>query len=248
MCQIHGFMNIKAMCMVIMVMAGVSSWNASAGALDLPESQVSAAWDQWRSEIVALTARDAEEEHPDDAVLFIGSSSIRLWDSIKADMAPYHPIQRGYGGARFSDLAVFAEELIAAHRFRGVVVFVANDVTGREDDPEPDQVAEWFRMVAEVALRHQPEAEVFYVEVTPTPSRWHAWNAIKEVNSVIRTLCQGHPRLHYIATTARFLDERGEPRPDYFVGDRLHLNETGYAIWAELIKAELAEVWGREEN
>ncbi len=231
---------------VIIVMAGFLSWSALAVALDLPESQVRAAWEQWRGEIEGLKARDTEEEHPDEAVLFIGSSSIRLWGSIEADMAPYHPIQRGYGGARFSDLAVFAEDLIAAHRFRGVVVFVANDVTGRDDDPEAGQVAQWFRMVAEVALRHQPEAMVFCVEVTPTPSRWHAWHAIREVNTALRAVCEGDPRLHYVATASRFLDGQGEPRAEYFVSDRLHLNESGYAVWAELIRSELAAVWGRE--
>ncbi|MEQ8836457.1 MAG: hypothetical protein RID07_06595, partial [Lacipirellulaceae bacterium] len=67
------------------------------------------ALEKWSEAIAALEAKDKVEKHPDDAILFIGSSSIRLWKDIAADMSPYHPIQRGYGGARWTDVAVFAE-------------------------------------------------------------------------------------------------------------------------------------------
>ncbi len=211
---------------------------------ELPEKQVAAARERWSEDIAKLLAKDREETHPANAVLFLGSSSIRLWETIERDMAPYHPIQRGYGGARFSDLVVFADELAAAHRYRAVVIYVGNDVTGKEEDPEPAQVAEWFRQVAADARKHQPEAEVFCLAVTPTPKRHAAWAKIQEVNAALQQACEADPKLHFVATAGAYLDAGGEPHADYFKTDKLHQNEAGYHVWSGLIKAALHPVIG----
>ncbi len=211
---------------------------------ELPKKQVLAAQERWAEDIAKLKARDQEETHPQDALLFLGSSSIRRWETIRRDMAPYHAIQRGYGGARFADLVVFAEELVAAHRYRAVVVYVGNDVTGKEDDPEPAQVAEWFRQVAAAARARQPQADVFCVEITPTPKRWEAQPEIDKVNAALRAVCEADPKLHFIPTSAAYLDPQGQPRPEFFVEDKLHQNEAGYQVWSGLIKAALRPVIG----
>lgn len=211
---------------------------------ELPAEQVAAARERWAEDIARLKEKDALEKHPADAVLFLGSSSIRRWETIARDMAPYHPIQRGYGGARYADLAVFAPELMTPHRFRALVVYAGNDVVGKEDDPEPSQVAAWFRLVADAARAHQPEAAVFCVEITPTPKRWEARAKVAEVNAALRAVCEADPKLHFIPTAASYLDSNGGPRAELFVEDRLHQNEAGYRIWSGLIKAALRPVIG----
>ena len=94
-----------------------------ANRLDL-ECYRQAAHDRWQDDIAELGARDASESYPDDAVLFIGSSSIRLWSDIAADMQPYPVIQRGYGGAKWSDVAIFIDQLVRPHSCCAVVFFV----------------------------------------------------------------------------------------------------------------------------
>jgi hypothetical protein len=83
---------------------------------------------RWEPDIAALEALDGREADPPDAILFVGSSSIRLWDSITADMAPWSVVRRGYGGARYRDLCHFAPRLVANHDPRAIVVFVGNDI------------------------------------------------------------------------------------------------------------------------
>ncbi len=219
-------------------------WAGGSARAELPAAQVEAARERWAEDIAKLKAKDAVEQHPADAVLFLGSSSVRLWEGIAQDMAPYHPIQRGYGGARFADLVVFAEELMAAHRFRALVIYVGNDVAGRETDAAPEQVADWFKRVAAAARARQPEADVFCVAITPTPSRWAGWPQIQEANAALEAVCAADPKLHFIPTASAYLDENGEPRPEYFKKDRLHQNEAGYAVWSGLIKAALRSVIG----
>ena len=229
--------------MPVLVLAGTIS--AQTRSPELPAAQVKAARDRWGEEIEKMKAKAAAETHPADAILFLGSSSIRLWDGIGQDMAPYHPIQRGYGGAKFADLAVFAEELVAPHPYRAVVIFVGNDVTGKATDATVAQVVDWFQRVAQAAQRRQPGAPVFCVEITPTPSRWAAWDKIQAVNAALKAACEAQTGWHFIETAPSYLDSQGQPRPELFKKDRLHQNEIGYALWSKLIKARLDQVLGQ---
>ena len=203
-----------------------------------------AALHKWSDAIAALESKDRSEVHPDHSILFVGSSSIRLWNDIAADMAPYHPIQRGYGGARWTDVAIFAEQLIEPHKFRAVVFFVANDITGGDADRTPEEVVDLFAFVHAVARDHNPDAPIFYIAVTPTESRWNAWPEIRQGNSLVRRFCQSTDNTHFIGTESIYLDGTGKPRRELFLGDKLHLNRDGYIRWAAAIKSQLDTILG----
>ena len=206
------------------------------------EEYRAAALERWSEAIAKLEARDKSESHPKDSILFIGSSSIRRWNSIAEDMAPYHPIQRGYGGAKWSDVAVFAERLIRPHTFRAAVFFVGNDVSGSENDRTPAEVAALFQYVLGIVRKHNPSAPVLYVAVTPTPRRWKAWPRIKAANSAVRGLCSETRDTYFVGTESVFLQPDGEPLPELFVSDQLHLNDEGYGRWSAVIKSHLDTV------
>ena len=55
--------------------------------------------DRWENDIKFLESKDREEACIEDCILFVGSSSIRLWKEIESDMSPYKVVKRGYGGA-----------------------------------------------------------------------------------------------------------------------------------------------------
>ncbi len=200
--------------------------------------------EQWEATIQRLEARDEAETHPADSILFVGSSSIRLWADIAADMAPYHPIRRGYGGARWSDVAVFAERLIEPHTFRAVVFFVGNDITGRAVDKSPEEVARLFEYVLGVVRAHNATAPVFHVAVTPTASRFAVWPQIKAANRAVQAVCDAADDTYFIGTESIYLDGEGQPHAELFLGDRLHLNREGYIRWAAAIKSHLDTVLG----
>jgi hypothetical protein len=223
---------------VLLIVSAAALTAATPATLPAPELQA-AAIRQWQQEITALEARNPQESHPPESILFIGSSSVRLWNTITTDIAPYHPIQRGYGGAKFSDLAVFAQRLISPHRFHALVLFAANDVTGGSQDATPEHVAGWFAHIIKVAQATQPHALIFCLEITPTPARWAAWPKIREVNRALARECAARQNVHFIPTAHAYLDADGQPLPDLFVEDRLHQNPLGYRIWSALIKSHL---------
>ena len=196
----------------------------------------------WEEEITNLEYRDDNEKYPDDAILFIGSSSIRRWDWIDEDMAPYIPIKRGYGGAHFTDMIHFTKRLVWPHKFQALCIFVANDITGGENDKSIPEVMRLFKEVVKTVRERYPKVPIFQIAITPTNSRWKVWPEVQKLNAAFADYCQKHDNMYYIDPSAKYLNEQGMPRSELFVGDQLHLNEEGYDIWAAAIKEELDKV------
>lgn len=207
-----------------------------------------AAVSNWEADIRKFEALDAAEDDPADAVLFVGSSSIRLWDSISEDMAPYRVIQRGFGGSKYSDVAVFAKRILYPHQYRALVVFVGNDVSGQPDDHSPEQVEQLAGYIVNVSQRHQPDAPVLLIEVTPSESRFQVWPQIRQVNARLREIALTTPNTYFIATAEYYLDRNGYPRSELFVADKLHLNRAGYTLWSTLIRRRLDDVLRMHET
>ncbi|TWT66212.1 GDSL-type esterase/lipase family protein [Allorhodopirellula solitaria] len=199
---------------------------------------------RWEKEIARLERLDRTHDDPENAVMLMGSSSIRLWEDAAEMLAPYPIIRRGYGGARYSDLVVFAKRLVSPHEYRALVVFVANDITGSNADRPVDAVRKMVLHVIAVSQEHQPDAPVLLVEVTPTPSRWGVWPQIRELNAMMREIALTHPGVSFVSTAQYYLDDQDVARPELFRQDQLHQNEPGYQIWADIIRRRLDEVLG----
>ena len=196
---------------------------------------------EWEDEILQLDSLNNIENHSERSILFTGSSSIRLWDSIDFDMAPYEVIKRGYGGAKFSDFAWYADRIIYPHQFSAIVIFVGNDVAGEESDKEPKEVARLFKHVIKNIRKKYIENPIFLIEITPTQSRWDVWPEIKDVNAVLKSECDNHPKVYFIETSNAFLKSDGKPDTELFKTDSLHLNRNGYILWSGIIKNSLKE-------
>ena len=59
-------------------------------------------------------------------------------------MKPFSVIQRGYGGAHFRDMVFFTDRIMSDHQLSMVVCFVANDISGSEQDGTPQEVLKLF--------------------------------------------------------------------------------------------------------
>ena len=211
----------------------------------LLKPHVDAAQKKWATAIAAFDELNARESHPRDALLFIGSSSIRRWDSIAEDMAPFATIRRGYGGAKYTDMAVFAERIIKPHQYRGLVMFVGNGVVGEPTDHTPEMIERLTRYIVNVSHQHQPGVPVFLIEITPCERRFAAWSKIRAVNARLREVALSTPDTYFVPTASHYLTTAGTPRPELFVADRLHLNDDGYDVWSRLIKRRLEDVLDR---
>jgi lysophospholipase L1-like esterase len=197
---------------------------------------------KWEAEIVKLEEQDRNQPDPKDGILFIGSSSIRMWSSLPTDMTPRKTINRGYGGAKFSDLAVYIDRIVNPHEFKALVIFVGNDIVGKPEDKTPAEVARLFKYIVDQVRKTHATQPIFLIAVTPTPSRFKAWPEIQQANAELAKVCDNEKSVHFIATEKFYLTEDGKPIDKYFGEDKLHQNRDGYQVWARIVKEHLDRV------
>ena len=181
-------------------------------------------------------------------LLFIGSSSIRLWSSVSKDIEPYESILRGYGGAHYYDLIHFIDRLTKNHvKANAVILFVANDITGSNEgqklELKPKEVKKLFIGVYK-RIRKQlgNDIPIFKIETTPTPKRWEVWPKISKANNLIKAYIENRKNIYFISTRDYYLNNNGKPIKEYFMEDQLHLNIKGYKLWGEIIKKEIEKI------
>jgi hypothetical protein len=200
---------------------------------------------KWEDEIKKLEVLDKKETYSNQAVLFIGSSSIRLWKSIEEDLDTYEPIKRGYGGAHYYDIIHFTNRLVSPHKVKAIAIFVANDITGKENginnqtvnrDLSPKEVLRLVKFVTKEIRKSHEKVPVFFIETTPTSKRWKVWDKISKANDLIENYTSKYENLYYINTRSFYIGSDGMPNDSLFVKDKLHLNREGYKLWGKIIK------------
>ena len=191
-------------------------------------------------EIARFDSLNAAEDYPANAILFAGSSSIRLWTTIREDMAPYPVIQRGFGGAKIEDLAFYLHRIVYPLNFRAIVFFAGtNNITGSGNDMLADSVVYWINLINHQVRRKYPIVPIFWIAITPVNSRIKAIDKVFAMNRQIKSICEENKKMYFIDTEKSFLGADGKPRAELFIDDQLHLNREGYLLWTSLIKHEL---------
>jgi lysophospholipase L1-like esterase len=198
----------------------------------------------WEDDVVALESGSQGLLGAGEGVVFIGSSSIRFWDSLTEDMSPLKVIQHGFGGAKLGDVVYYAQRLVNAWQPRAVVVFAGtNDIAPSASKTPAVLLASYQAFVAEVRA-DQPEVPIYFIGITPSPLRWEVWPIAQSTNALIETWSKSQPNLFYISTSDALLDANGKPDSDNYRFDGLHLSEQGYAIWREIIRGRLLDDLG----
>jgi lysophospholipase L1-like esterase len=193
---------------------------------------------RFEQEINAFEQWDRKNSAPDNAILFVGSSSIRMWQTYAA--FPDRPvINRGFGGAHISDLAYFYEQIITPYKVEAIVFYCGdNDVAGGKS---VNQVFKDYKDLVERILNDRPGIKFIYLPIKPSVSRWTLWETMQEVNKQIRDYNQRNEQLFYLDTASPLL-RNGQPNPNLFLDDQLHLNEAGYRVWNRLLSNMLWSV------
>jgi lysophospholipase L1-like esterase len=214
-----------------------------AAATAFAEDAVQEAERLWGEAIGAFAAADRLHPPPQDGVLFVGSSSIRLW-KLDEHFPDWPTINRGFGGSQLSDALYFADRIVLPYRPRVVVLYAGdNDIAAGES---PEQVAGDFRLFVRKIHETLPEARIAVISIKPSIARWNLYNKMKEANERISRLCGENERLAYIDVANHMLGDDGRPRSELFADDGLHLNEAGYQLWTEIVKPRLQVEPARE--
>lgn len=208
----------------------------------LPAFQTLAADNPWQAEFDKFADDDAARGADPVDIVFVGSSSIRLWDLGKSfpSIEPT-PLNRGFGGSQFADVAANLDLLVIKHKPRVVVLYSGdNDIASGKS---PEEVHAAFVRVVEGLRAKLPETKLVVIATKPSIARWKLRDAMRELNTKNAATCSQDPLCTFVDVWHVMLSANGEPRPELFVEDGLHLNTTGYAEWAKLV-LPLLEVGG----
>lgn len=191
----------------------------------------------FEEDIQIFEQADRKSFPPSDAILFIGSSSIRMWQTLEEDMAPLPVINRGFGGSQAHHVLHFVDRIVIPYQPRAIVFYEGdNDIAAGKS---PQQFIDECRIFADRVQRQLTGTPIFFLSVKPSFSRLQFEEQRREANKLLQELCAGDERLHYIDVSTVMFDETGQLRDDIFLDDQLHLNAKGYELWADIVRKEL---------
>lgn len=193
--------------------------------------------DTWEAEIQRFEAADRSAPPPPGGVVFVGSSSIRLWSTLVEDFAGSRVLNRGFGGSRIADATRYAGRIVTPYRPRLVVLY-AGDNDLAEGGDASGVLADFEAFVAAVR-RSAPATPVAFISIKPSPARAQLLPAMRRANALVRAYAGRTRGVRYIDVFDPMLDAEGMPRIELFGPDGLHMNARGYALWTRLIAPEL---------
>jgi len=192
---------------------------------------------QWESEIHAFETADLSDPPPRGGIIFTGSSSIRLWTTLKEDFPGLPVVNRGFGGSMLPEVTAFLDRIVIPHKPALVVIYCGgNDINAGRS---AEQVTADFKALVAALHDALPLTRVDYISIAPNPARWSQMETVKRANRQIADYVASDSRLAFIDVFPRMLGPDGTPKAGIFRDDELHMNAAGYAIWTEVIRPYL---------
>ena len=190
-------------------------------------------------EINAFRAADLKQMPPAGAVLFMGSSSIRLWTTLAQDIPEIPVINRGFGGSQIFESTLYADRIAVPYHPKIIVMFAGTNDLAYGNKTPPQVLQEYQDFVAKVHAA-LPDTRLVYIAISPTVARWKQESQVMEANYLIaRWIHETNApaeKLDFIDTHDPLLTADGQPQPALERADGLHLNAKGYAVWTAVIK------------
>ena len=226
-------MNLRTMRYGLLLLLAACSHAAAPASSQQPAtaapSPSAARLDRFESEILRFESADRTTPPAPGGIVFVGSSSIRLWNSLASDFPGLPVLNRGFGGSTLPEVLHYVPRVVLPYRPRMVVLYAGdNDLfAGRT----PTQVVDDYRSFVRLVRGALPTARIAFIAVKPSPSRWKLAAEMREANRLVRSITATDSLQSFIDVFSPMLGENGRPRPSLYVADSLHMTPDGYAIW-----------------
>jgi lysophospholipase L1-like esterase len=208
--------------------------------LSISAAAVSCSQKPFQKEIEAYQREDERSAPPKNAIVFVGSSSFRLWKNVQSDFPGHTIINRGFGGSGLDHATTWADDIIIKYQPRQVVIYSGeNDIAGGKVKPA-DMIYRFKNLFKKIRTA-LPNTHIVYVSMKPSPSREQFRSVIVESNKLIREFLATQKNTDYVDVYSLMLDASGKPRQELFTSDDLHMNRKGYEIWKKAIEPALVK-------
>ncbi len=188
----------------------------------------------YEQEVRQLESTIIQKKTTADPVVFYGSSSVRLWDTLAADLGNPRALNLGFGGSTLEACAYFFDRLIVPLNPASLVIYAGDNDLG--DGRQPQEVYGFFKALVKNMDARLPGLPFTFLAIKPSPSRAHLLDRIRETNSLIRDAIEARScGSLFLNIFDAMLDNRCQPRPELFTEDGLHMSRDGYRLWTELL-------------
>jgi len=188
---------------------------------------------RFEKEITSFAEWDSKNSLPAHPILFVGSSSIRMWKTHES--FPQWPVvNRGFGGSHISDVVHFANRIVLPYAPKLIVFYAGdNDVGGGKS---ASRVLCDYKRFVELVQAKLPDTAIVFIGIKPSGRRWSLWPEMNKANNLIKAFSEKSGRLFFADLGTPLLGADGKPNDGLFHDDRLHLNTKGYRLWTETLE------------
>jgi hypothetical protein len=188
------------------------------------------------NEIRAFKHQDSLSFPKPDGILFIGSSSFRLWGDLEQRFPNQPIIKRGVGGCELSNIVNFyTPYILFPYHPRKIFIYAGeNDIAYGHS---ADSVLVNFKKLYQMIREKLPEAKIYYLSIKPSPSRVTFKADDLRANEQIKDYIKGLQNCTYLDMNEAIY-KPGTTQPDsaLFRPDYLHLNSKGYDRWQKILE------------
>jgi len=188
---------------------------------------------RWVSDIEQFEATDRVHPPVPGSIVFAGSSSIAMWETLDKDFGYFPVLNRGISGSMLADNVQSVYRIVLPYKPPVVVIYAGeNDLVEGET---PERVLHDYQTFTSIVHRKLPATRVVFVSIKPSIARDSLMGKIRATNRLISNFTRTDKRLGYVDVFTPMLDSSGRPRRDLFLEDGLHMNARGYVIWRDRI-------------
>ena len=191
------------------------------------------------NDIQNFKKQDSVSFPPKNAILFIGSSSFTMWKDVANYFSDYTIINRGFGGSTLLDQIRYENDIIFPYQPKQIIIYCGENDLAASDSVSPAMVYQRFKVLFTGIKAKLPDVPVVFISLKPSPSRRHLFDKMKTANVLIGTYLATQKNAGFIDIYSKMLNEAGQPMPDIYLADSLHMNAKGYAIWQKEIQPYL---------
>ena len=229
----HFFLFVKAVFGALILLTGLFPTALADGVVADPH--------RFDDAIAAFEAADKASMPAPGKVLFLGSSSIRRWDTARA-FQEIDSINRGFGGSQTSDCIYFFDRIVLPYKPKVIVLYEGDNDIGAGKSTE--QVVKDFQTFAKQVRVKLPGTKIVYISIKPSIKRASLWNKMENVNQEVQTMAAISKGLYYADIATPMLATGSPPDESLFAKDGLHLSDKGNALWASAIDPVVKEALG----
>ncbi|HEY2722328.1 MAG TPA: GDSL-type esterase/lipase family protein [Chitinophagaceae bacterium] len=191
------------------------------------------------SDIQAFKKQDSIQPPPQHAILFVGSSSFTKWTDVQNYFPGYTIVNRGFGGSSLPDVIRYANDIIFPYHPKQIVIYCGENDLIWSDTITGETVYKRFLVLFDMIRKESPSVPIIFISLKPSPSRWKLSDKMIAANEEIKKFLLKQQNAVFIDVFHKMLGSDGQPIPDIFIQDKLHMNAKGYAIWQREIEPHL---------